>query len=119
MFMTHRSALMTLQNATLDNKRTLSLVSIFSVCCYSRVSISIILSPLNTALEYSTGVVQEGDRRCKKSTLNDLVHLTPLRIPVMNAPNSIHLFCDAESNSRLHKKGGRKDRLRFKKTSSR
>jgi hypothetical protein len=31
-------------------------------------------------------VVQEGDRRCKKSTLNDLVHLTPLRIPLMNPP---------------------------------
>jgi hypothetical protein len=30
----------------------------------------------NTALEYSTRVVQEGRRRCKKSTLNDLVHLT-------------------------------------------
>ena len=28
-----------------------------------------------------TRVVQEGGRRCKKSTLNDLVHLTPLRIP--------------------------------------
>ena len=27
-------------------------------------------------------MVQEGDRRCKKSTLNDLVHLTPLRIPL-------------------------------------
>jgi len=27
----------------------------------------------NTALEYSTRVVQEGGRRCKKSTLNDLV----------------------------------------------
>ena len=39
---------------------------------------------MNTALEYSTRVVQEGDRRCKKSTLNDLVHLTPLRIPLMN-----------------------------------
>jgi hypothetical protein len=37
-----------------------------------------------TALEYSTRVVQEGGRRCKKSTLNDLVHLTPLRIPLMN-----------------------------------
>jgi hypothetical protein len=35
---------------------------------------------MNTALEYSTRVVQEGGRRCKKSTLNDLVHLTPLRI---------------------------------------
>jgi hypothetical protein len=40
----------------------------------------------NTALEYSTRVVQEGGRRCKKSTLNDLVHLTPLRIPLMNPP---------------------------------
>jgi hypothetical protein len=28
---------------------------------------------MNTALEYNTRVVQEGDRRCKKSTLNDLV----------------------------------------------
>ncbi len=40
----------------------------------------------NTALEYSTRVVQEGGRRCKKSTLNDLVHLTPLRIPLMKPP---------------------------------
>ena len=40
----------------------------------------------NTALEYSTRVVQEGGRRCKKSTLNDLVHLSPLRIPFMNPP---------------------------------
>jgi hypothetical protein len=39
---------------------------------------------MNTTLEYSTRVVQEGDRRCKKSTLNDLAHLTPLRIPLMN-----------------------------------
>jgi hypothetical protein len=38
---------------------------------------------MNTALEYSTRVVQEGGRRCKMSTLNDLVHLTPLRIPLM------------------------------------
>ncbi len=38
----------------------------------------------NTALEYSTRVVQEGDGRCKKSTLNDLAYLTPLRIPLMN-----------------------------------
>ncbi len=30
---------------------------------------------MNTALEYSTRVVQEGDRRCKKSTLNDLEYL--------------------------------------------
>jgi hypothetical protein len=41
---------------------------------------------MNTALEYCTRVVQEGGRRCKKSTLNDLVHLTPLRIPLMNPP---------------------------------
>jgi hypothetical protein len=39
---------------------------------------------MNSALEYSTRVVQEGDRRCKKSTLNDLAYLTPLRIPLMN-----------------------------------
>jgi hypothetical protein len=38
----------------------------------------------NTTLEYSTRVVQEGDRRCEKSTLNDLAYLTPLRIPLMN-----------------------------------
>jgi hypothetical protein len=41
---------------------------------------------MNTALEYSTRVVHEGGRRCKKSTLNDLVYLTPLRIPLMNPP---------------------------------
>jgi hypothetical protein len=41
---------------------------------------------MNTALEYSTRVVQEGGRRCKNSTLNDLVHLSPLRIPLMNPP---------------------------------
>jgi hypothetical protein len=41
---------------------------------------------MNTALEFSTRVVQKGGRRCKKSTLNDLVHLTPLRIPLMNPP---------------------------------
>ncbi len=39
---------------------------------------------MNTALEYSTRVVQEGDRRCEKSTLNDLAYLTPIRIPLMN-----------------------------------
>jgi hypothetical protein len=44
---------------------------------------------MNTALEYSTRVVQEGVRRCKKNTLNDLVHLTPLRIPLMNPPQVI------------------------------
>ena len=44
---------------------------------------------MNTALEYSTRVVQEGDRRCKKSTLNDLAYLTPLSIPLMNPVNVI------------------------------
>ncbi len=39
---------------------------------------------MNTALEYSTRVVQEGGRRCKNT--NDLVHLTSLRIPLMNPP---------------------------------
>jgi hypothetical protein len=39
---------------------------------------------MNTALEYSTRVVQEEDRRCKKSIFNDLAYLTPLRIPLMN-----------------------------------
>ncbi len=46
---------------------------------------------MNTALEYSTRVVQEGGRRCKKSALNDLVHLTPLRIPLMNPPSLWYL----------------------------
>ncbi len=41
---------------------------------------------MNTALEYSTRVGEEGGSRCEKSTLNDLVHLTPLRIPLMNPP---------------------------------
>jgi hypothetical protein len=42
---------------------------------------------MNTTLEYSTRVVQEGDRRCKKSTINDLAYLTPLRISLMNPVN--------------------------------
>ncbi len=46
---------------------------------------------MNTALEYSTRVVQEGDRRCKKSTLNDLAYLTPLRIPLMNPVNVLNV----------------------------
>jgi hypothetical protein len=52
---------------------------------------------MNTALDYSTRVVSEGGRRCKKSTLNDLVHLTPLRIPLMNPPIvfSLKLFRSA------------------------
>ncbi len=48
---------------------------------------------MNTALEYSTRVAQEGGRRCKKSTLNDLVHLTPLRIPLMNPPIELVHVC--------------------------
>ncbi len=49
---------------------------------------------MNTALEYSTRVAQEGGRRCKKSTFDDLVHLTPLRIPLMNPPLcSVHSRC--------------------------
>ncbi len=55
---------------------------------------------MNTALEYSTRVVQEGGRRCKKSTLNDLVHLTPLRIPLMNPPYINHY---SERNAALSK----------------
>jgi hypothetical protein len=41
---------------------------------------------MNTALEYSTRVVQEGGRRCKKSTLNDLVHLTDPSKNTFNEP---------------------------------
>jgi hypothetical protein len=62
---------------------------------------------MNTALEYSTRVVQEGGRRCKKSTLNDLVHLTPLRIPLMNPPYDKRLPTPAfESNNLLEIKKG-------------
>ncbi len=45
----------------------------------------------NTTLEYSTRVVQEGDRRCEKSTLNDLAYLTPLSIPLMN-PVYVYIY---------------------------
>jgi hypothetical protein len=48
---------------------------------------------MNTTLEYSTRVVQEGDRRCKNSTLNDLAYLTPLRIPLMNPVPVTHKCC--------------------------
>ncbi len=55
---------------------------------------------MNTALEYSTRVVQEGDRRCTKSTLNDLSYLTPLRIPLMNpvkgAKKMTRMYCMIE-----------------------
>jgi hypothetical protein len=56
---------------------------------------------MNTSLEYSTRVVQEGGRRCKKSTLNDLVHLTPLRIPLMNPP--IVILCNCGGHNTLNK----------------
>ncbi len=50
--------------------------------CQQRVMVGSLKK--NTTLEYSTRVVQEGDRRCEKSTLNDLAYLTPLRISLMN-----------------------------------
>jgi hypothetical protein len=56
---------------------------------------------MNTALEYSTRVVQEGGRRCKKSTFNDLVHLTPLRIPLMNPP-IVQKICRGFMTQYLH-----------------
>jgi hypothetical protein len=55
---------------------------------------------MNTALEYSTRVVQEGDRRCKKSTLNDLAYLTPLKIPLMNPV--IVSKCSDKKVSKMH-----------------
>jgi hypothetical protein len=66
---------------------------------------------MNTALEYSTRVVQEGGRRCKKSTLNDLVHLTPLRIPLMNPPI-------ISERSAEYKKGGRGGTVRRSKNTT-
>jgi hypothetical protein len=56
----------------------------FSHCTLCTLIIMVGSLKMNTTLEYSTRVVQEGDRRCKKSTLNDLAYLTPLRIPLMN-----------------------------------
>jgi hypothetical protein len=53
-------------------------------CTVLKSSILVGSLKMNTTLEYRTRVVQEGDRRCKKSTLNDLAYLTPLRIPLMN-----------------------------------
>ncbi len=52
--------------------------------CFSAYHIQPGSLKMNTALQYSARVVQEGDRRCKKSTLNDLAYLTHLRIPLMN-----------------------------------
>jgi hypothetical protein len=60
---------------------------LYTVQCtavYSTYTVLVGSLKMNTALEYSTRVVQQGDRRCKKSTLNDLAYLTPLRIPLMN-----------------------------------
>jgi hypothetical protein len=63
---------------------------------------------MNTALEYSTRVVQEGGRRCEKSTLNDLVHLTTLRISLMNPPcdcgggGCFEIYCGPYSAGVLH-----------------
>ncbi len=57
---------------------------------------------MNTTLEYSTRVVQEGDRRCKKSTLNDLAYLTPLRIPLMN-PVKVMYWWLLQTEKCLHK----------------
>ena len=54
---------------------TLLLALLFGRVVYASATGSL---KMNTTLEYSTRVVQEGGRRCKKSTLNDLVHLTPL-----------------------------------------
>ncbi len=54
------------------------------VDCGRPITVMVGSLKMNTTLEYSTRVVQEGDRRCKKSTLNDLAYLTPLRIPLMN-----------------------------------
>jgi hypothetical protein len=66
----------------------LELQSLFGLHVHSCVLNTHLVGSLkmNTALEYSTRVVQEGDRRCKKGTLNDLAYLTPLRnrIPLMN-----------------------------------
>ncbi len=42
--------------------------------CFNVMNVGMEHKKMNTALEYSTRVVQEGGRRCKKSTLNDLVH---------------------------------------------
>ena len=56
---------------------------------------------MDTYLEYNTRVVKEGDRRCKKSTLNDLAYLTPLRIPLMNPvsdtkrPKVVEYYCSS------------------------
>jgi hypothetical protein len=57
---------------------------------------------MNTTLEFSTRVVQEGDRRCKKSTLNDLAYLTPLRIPLMNPVKVYEILRTVHFTSIVH-----------------
>jgi hypothetical protein len=77
---------------------------------------------MKTVLEYSARVVQEGGRRCKKSTLNDLVHLTSLRIPLMNPPTVCAVSCQTKFKylylptplSRL--RGPRKKKIKGKNT---
>jgi hypothetical protein len=66
-----------------------------AVFLFNEPAFSIMVGSLkmNTTLEYSTRVVQEGDRRCKKSTLNDLAYLTPLRIPLMNPVSVSDALC--------------------------
>ena len=72
MFMTDRSARMTPQNATLDSWHNTFLirflstsfisVSIFSVCCYSRVSISVIFTHLSDQVHGDILVTAAQDR---------------------------------------------------------
>jgi hypothetical protein len=57
---------------------------------------------MNTALEFSTRVVQEGDRRCEKSTLNDLAYLTPLKA------GSLKMNTALEYSTRVVQEGGRR-----------
>ncbi len=47
---------------------------------------------MNTALEYSTRVVQEGGRRCKKSTLNELGSTPDPSKNTFNEPATCLLF---------------------------
>jgi hypothetical protein len=59
-----------------------SILSTVAIILYQRQVVGSL--KMNTTLEYSTRVAQEGDPRCKKSTPNDLAYLAPLRIPLMN-----------------------------------
>ncbi len=78
--------------------------------CHQRMDEGTLKTPLvgslkmNTALEYSTRVVQGGDRRCKKSTLNDLAYLTPLRIMV----GSLKMNTTLEYSTRVVQEGDRR-----------